>query len=420
MLEINAMKLSGAGEEKNMVPRVLFVDHTASLGGAQLALLRLVAALDRRRFDLRVILFSDGPLAEKLRQAGAVVDILPLSKSIATTSRHAAGKSLWNIGTILTIARYVFRLARLMRTMKVDLVHTNSLKSDLIGGIAALLAGKTLIWHIHDRIAGDYMPVWTARALRLLAMKMPHRLIANSQSSLQALEPYPVATCDVIFPGVELADFSPVKVVKDDSHPIVGIVGRLSPTKGQDIFLRAVPAVLRRHANVRFHIIGSAMFNDASYETELRMLTESLGISAAVEFVGFVDDIAHYLPRLSVLVHASTIPEPFGQVIIEAMAAGVPLVAVGTGGVPELVIAGVTGLLIPPADEVKLADAVCELLEDPDKGLAMASQARQRVEDLFTIQRTARMVESVYGKLLGAGRRKGPMINAGCLSEERC
>jgi glycosyltransferase involved in cell wall biosynthesis len=397
-------------EGEAVTRRILFVDHTASLGGAQLALLRLVRTLDHRRFDIRVILFSDGPLTDKLRSAGAAVEILPLSKSIIATSRHAASQSLLRVGTMLTLLRHVVRLSRIMRIRKVDLVHTNSLKSDFIGGLAALLAGKTLIWHIHDRIAGDYMPRMTARAFWLLALLVPSRLILNSQSSLEALKPYPITKCDVIFPGVDLAEFPAVKSDRESFDPVVGIVGRLSPTKGQDIFLRAASLVHRRHPNVQFQIVGSAMFNDADYEGEMRRLADSLGISAFVEFVGFVDDIGRYLPRLSILVHASTTPEPFGQVIVEAMAAGVPVVAVGTGGVPEIVVKDVTGLLVPPADSSRLAEAICEMLENPSKTLEMATRARKRVEDLFAIQRTARMVENVYDKLLGPRRFKNTPV----------
>ncbi len=390
--------------------RILFVDHTASLGGAQLALLRLVRTLDHRRFDIRVILFSDGPLTDKLREAGATVEILPLSESITATSRHAASKSLLRVGTMLTILRHVVRLSRIMRIRKADLVHTNSLKSDLIGGFAALLARKTLIWHIHDRISGDYMPRMTAGALWLLALLLPGRLILNSESSLKALKPYPVTKCDVIFPGVDLDEFPAIKSDRKSFEPVVGIVGRLSPTKGQDIFLRSALLVHRRHPNVRFQIVGSAMFNDAEYEGEMRRLADSLGISAFVAFVGFVDDIGRYLPRLSILVHASTTPEPFGQVIVEAMASGVAVVAVGTGGVPEIVVEGVTGLLVPPADSSSLAEAICEMLENPRKSLEMATQARKRVEDLFVIQRTARMVENVYDNLLGPRRFKNTPV----------
>jgi glycosyltransferase involved in cell wall biosynthesis len=385
-------------------PRILFLDHTASLGGAELALLRLVREVDQSRFDLRVVLFSDGPLVRQLRDAGASVEILPLAESILKTSRHAAGESLLRLGTVWTTLRHIVRLAGFIRRQRIDLVHTNSLKADLIGGLAALLAGRRFIWHVHDRVASDYMPWPVVRAFSFLAHKLPHYLITNSQSTLETLLPYPRTQCDVIYPGVNLADIAvPVEPVLRDPQAgaLIGLVGRISPTKGQDIFLRAAAQVLQRFPNVRFQIVGSALFNDSGYETRMRQLASSLNLDGVVEFTGFVTDVEQRIAKLDLLVHASTTPEPFGQVVIEGLAAGKPVVATNAGGIPEIIVHRENGLLVPPGDVADMADAICCLLGEPDLARSLAARGRARVAQLFTIQRTARQVEKVYATLLG-------------------
>ena len=385
-------------------PRILFLDHTASLGGAELALLRLVRELDRSRFEIMVVLFSDGPLVSELRQAEVRVEVLPLSKSVVATSRHAATGNLFGFRNLWATLSFILRLAGWIRRERIDLVHTNSLKADLIGGFAALLARRCSVWHVHDRVAKDYMPSPVVQAFSFLARKLPDYLITNSQSTLETLLPYPRTQCHVIYPGVNLADITvPAKPVlrNPQAQALIGLVGRISQTKGQDMFLHAAAQVLQRFPNVRFQIIGSALFNDSGYETYVRQLVSSLNLEEVVEFTGFVTDVEQRIAKLDLLVHASPTPEPFGQVVVEGLAAGKPVVATNAGGIPEIIVHNESGLLVPPGDVARMADAICCLLAEPELARSLAARGRARVAQLFTIQRTARQVEKVYATLLG-------------------
>jgi glycosyltransferase involved in cell wall biosynthesis len=180
----------------------------------------------------------------------------------------------------------------------------------------------------------------------------------------------------------------------------VGLVGRISPWKGQHIFIQAAALVNQRFPHARFFIIGAALFGEDQYEQEVRQLPRQLGIHENVEFSGFRNDIGRAIAELDLLVHASTIGEPFGQVIIEGMAAGKPVVATNGGGVPEIVEDGRTGILVPMADIEAMASAICRILSDPASAKAMGLRARQSVADHFTIEQTARRVEAVYAELL--------------------
>jgi glycosyltransferase involved in cell wall biosynthesis len=180
---------------------------------------------------------------------------------------------------------------------------------------------------------------------------------------------------------------------------VVGIVGRLAPWKGQHIFLEAVANLSRRHPGLRARIIGSALFGEAEYVDNLRRLAKEFGIADVVEFAGFRHDIGGELAQLTVAVHASIVPEPFGQVVVEAMACGVPVVATEGGGPAEVVSHGIDGLLVQPGDAKAMADAIAELLEDGELRTRLAEAAALKAHR-YRPEQVATEVEAVYEAVL--------------------
>ncbi len=391
--------------------RVLFFDHTAALGGGEIALVNLVRCLNLAKIKPIVVLASPGPLVGRL-SAIADTHVLPLSPRVATHRKEKLGvATLFRVGDALRVLLYIGRLARFIRANKIDVVHTNSLKADIIGGAAARLARRPVIWHVRDRIEDDYLPTRVVRAFRWLARVVPNYVVANSAATLGTLRlgkrvrgtsipsGIEVKGRTVVVPdGTDLATLAETR----DSRSLcrVGLVGRISPWKGQHIFIQAAALVNQRFPHARFFIIGAALFGEDQYEQEVRQLPRQLGIQDSVEFSGFRDDIGRAIAELDLLVHASTIGEPFGQVIIEGMAAGKPVVATNGGGVPEIVEDGRTGILVPMADVEAMASAISQVLSDPVSAKAMGIRARQSVADHFTIEQTARRVEAVYAELL--------------------
>lgn len=386
--------------------RVAILDHTAALGGAELALLRL---LDHLPPDVatHTILFADGPLAAALRAQGHSVEMFPLDPGIATVDRHAAGRSpLVAARNAARTLPFALRLGFQLRHLAPDVIHTTSLKADLIGVPAAWIARRPLVWHVHDRISPDYLPGPMARVVRALARHVPRQVIVNSAATAATLPG--VRNLTIAHPG-----FSPDQVGPSPADrtapptPVVGLLGRISPTKGQLVLVRAAAQVLRRHPEVTFRIIGDALFGEEDYAAAVRHEAESLGVATNIEFTGFVADPAAALDGLTLCVHASPTPEPFGQVVVEAMIRGVPVVATRGGGVTEIVepdgAVSPLGWLVPPSDHRELAEAILEALDHPDLALSRAEAARTSALERFPIERTAATVSEVW-RSVGRGR----------------
>ena len=413
--------------------RILYVDHTAKMSGGEIALLNMLGYLDRTRFEPLVLLISDGPLREKLEDARIETCLLPISPSVLETRKDALGpRTLLRLRDVVLSGRYVFTLAKFMREHRIDLVHTNSLKADILGGFAARLARIPLLWHIRDRIDVDYLPRTVVWLFRRLCYWLPNYVVANSQATLDTLQIKEKHRSSAVYSSVEIS--TRLLVVHDGvphqpilrpiiysgpysagleqiqpqiQQPVLGLVGRISSWKGQHIFLQAAALVKKRFPLVRIQIIGSAMFNEEAYEAEIRALTATLELEDAVEFLGFRSDIPEIIDGLTVLVHASITAEPFGQVIVEGMVAGKPVVATDGGGAQEIVISGETGLLVPMNDVASMAEAILFLLDHPDIALEMGRRGQQRALEHFSIERTARNIEAVYDQILqthAAGR----------------
>jgi glycosyltransferase involved in cell wall biosynthesis len=388
--------------------RVAFVNHTAELGGGEIALLELIRHLDPARIQPVVILFAEGPLAPLLREV-AEVHILTLSPTVLRAKKDGLGiQSLLSGGPILAALAFLYRLHRLLRSLKPQIVYTNSLKADLLGGVAGRLAGVPVIWHVRDRIAPDYLPGKVVSLIRLLAKVIPRYIVANSASTLSTLNlpltSDPARHACVIHDGVDPAKYAAAPAREATEPLTVGLIGRISPWKGQDIFLEAIRLLRDAHpaaySGTRFEIIGVATFGELDFERRIRQLQQAHELTGSVHFTGFEPDIPQRLTQLDIVVHASTIPEPFGQVIIEGMAAGLPVIATNGGGVPEIVLDGITSILVPMRDAQAMADAMARLLGDAGLRTRMGTAARARILHSFPIQRTAKAVENVCSQVL--------------------
>jgi glycosyltransferase involved in cell wall biosynthesis len=391
--------------------RVAFFDHTAKIGGGEIALANLIRNIDRSMVYPIVLLSADGPLVERLR-GEAEVHVLPLEETVAGAAKDSLGwRSLFRLQESIATLRYIRKVSAFLREMQIDLIHTNSLKADIIGGIAAKRSRIPVVWHVRDRIEPDYLPGSVVRIFRVLSRILPDFVIANSAATLKTIHLGRKRQGLAIPSGVVLEERT--RVVHDgyeveaadqnvDSGPVrrVGLVGRISPWKGQHIFIQAAAIVHQEFPKLIFEIIGAALFEERAYEQQLHDLCASLGLTNAVKFAGFVEQVSARIAQLEIIVHASTTGEPFGQVIIEGMAAAKPVVATNGGGVPEIVQDGVTGLLVPMGDARKMAEAILYLLKNPELGEQMGARGRVRALDQFTIHQTARKVEAVYKEVL--------------------
>jgi glycosyltransferase involved in cell wall biosynthesis len=377
-------------------PRVVYLDHTAQPSGAELSLARTLGAATG--FDAHVVLAADGPLVPLLDRGATSLEVLPMAESARGLARGRVGARL-PVGSAAATARYVLRLTRRLRRLRPDVVHTNSLKAAVYGGVAARLAGVPVVWHVHDRIADDYLPRAAVRLVRGLAPRLADHVVVNSEATaatLPASVPVTVLPEAVPRPGGdrERAGGSPGR----DGPLRVGIVGRLSPWKGQDLFLRAFARAFP-DGDERAVVVGGALFGEHDVEERLRSLVADLGIADRVELLGHRDDVAGQLRRLDVLVHASLIPEPFGMVVAEGMAAGLAVVAADAAGPAEIIERDVDGILYPIGDEAALADALRRLAADPALRRELGDAARRRARD-FEPAVVAAALREVYQRVL--------------------
>jgi glycosyltransferase involved in cell wall biosynthesis len=381
--------------------RVTYVGHVAQLSGGEIALSRLIEALDE--VDAHVILAESGPLVARLLASGATVEVLPMRERTRGLRKDRVGATRLPLAAILDTAIYTLRLARRLRAIRPDLVHTNTLKAGVYGSIAARLVGIPVVWHVRDRIERGYLKRSTAIVLRALISTLPSGVLVNSKATGSTLwstsRPKRVVYSLVRTPtGLPFTS-------NDEGYRdpfVVGMVGRLAPWKGQHVFLEAFARAFPDGSEVAA-VVGGAMFGNAEtrYGDELRGTARSRGIVGRVRFRGFRDDVWSELSNMDVFVHASISPEPFGQVIVEAMAAGVPVIAASGGGASEIVTDGFDGLLYPAGDIDALAARMRQLRDDPALGASLRTNALTTVER-FSAAAAVSSVMGLYEQLHGA------------------
>jgi len=387
---------------------VVYVQPTSEVGGSDIALYNLVSHLDRRAYRPVVVVPRPGPLVPMLQAAGVRTLVHPMLqlrpvKDPAYQLRYLAGFGATVVG-----------LVRLLRRESADLVHTNSLYS-LYGAWAAWAARVPHVWHVREipDAPRSLCELLAAMALRRSVRVIPMTEAVGELFKRRRAKPQQV---QAIPDGIDLTRFHPG--VRGDrirdalgtapGVPLVGFVARLDPWKGADVFVRAAAAVASRYPNARFLVCGGELPGYGAYAASVKELARSLGLGDRIAFTGWtyrLDDIPEVMAAVDVLVHTSVRPEPFGLVLVEAMATAKPVVAAADGGVPEVVEAGVTGLLVPPGDSEGVADAIVSLLTHSSMAAAMGWAGRQRAERLFEVGGYARRIEGLYDEVLSSAAK---------------
>jgi len=366
--------------------RTLHLAHTSASSGGEIALLRLLGALDRDAVDSVLVCAEDGRLVEDARRHGVPTLVEPLPPAIRDRRRQQAGQ-VSTLALVPSLVAYAARVARVARAHRADAIHTNSLKALVYGLLAGRLAGIPVVAHLRDDLSQlNAGPAGTA--VRSSLRRLP-AVVVGCSSYVLAVAGVDASRARVVYTGVPRAELAD-GIAPRSGPPVVGMVARVSPWKGQDLFLRAAARVAVRRPDVRFRIIGAPLFGEEPYLREIERLAARRPLAGRVELTGFVPDPRTAYDQLTVAVAASVLPEPFGNVIVEAMARGLPVVAPAEGGPTEIITSGVDGLLIPPRDPAALARAILSLLDDPSRTVALAGEALRTVETRFTLESSAR------------------------------
>lgn len=344
------------------------------LGGAEEMIWLFLKHVERPRIEPFVVFLDAGPWEREVAELGIETTVIP------------AGR----LRNIASSGRVVTRLASLLRRRKPNLLLNWAPKTHLYGAPAAQVAGMggRVIWWQHG-IPHDH---WMDR----LATLLPARAIGCSSAAaadVQSRRLRPTRRTFAVHPGVEIPPVDEESRARvrgrlgvGDGRALVVTVGRLHPLKGQDRFVQALATLRDRGRDFRALIVGGAAYGfTPDYEPYVKGLVQELGLTDMVTFTGQVEDPTEYVRAADIAVNAS-VNENLSLSILEGMALGVPFVAVGDGGSPEIIDDGRSGLLVPEPSPAVLANALDDLLLDPARVRAMGAQARQTIESRFTAQ----------------------------------
>ncbi len=404
--------------------KMLIVNHAVELGGAERVLLRNLDALDRSLFTPALACPSDGPLAREAERRGLRVHLGHPSPRLLNIRRRSLGGSLAVLPLYAwDMAASVVRLAGLVRREGFDLVYTNSAKADIYGSLAGRAARRPVVWRLHDIVDPQAFNGLNRFLFRACATLFCARVLAVSDAVRRALVEQGVSAGKVVtvYNGFDLAEAEAAPDGReareglgiDPGAPVAAFVGRLVDWKGADYFLRAAALAARDLPAARFLVVGDAVLGEQGYADSLKGLARELGLEDKVIFTGWREDIPALIRAADVLVHSSILPEPLATVIIEAMALGRPVVAARDGGVPEMVVEGETGLMVPPRDAGALASAVTAVLSDPALAERMGEAGQRRAAGLFELGANTRRLEEELLAVLEENGRGGRAGGAG-------
>ncbi|HEY3383879.1 MAG TPA: glycosyltransferase [Vicinamibacterales bacterium] len=360
--------------------RLLQVTHDLEIGGLQRVVATLCRAVDQTRFDVRVLcLRALGPFTANIEQLGIPVTLIPQTGKTDYLS--------------------FLKVARILRSERIDVIHTHNTQPFIDGTLAALLSGvRTIVHTDHARDFPDKRRYMVAE--RVMAT-FAYRVVGVSEhtsANLQRYERIPGRKIETIPNGIDGSVFDiPVdreakrrKLGIPDDAVVLGIGVRLTDQKGITYLLKALPKVVARFPRVVLVVAG-----EGPLEEDLRVEAEHLELAGHVKFVGPRTDMPELLKVFDLYVLPS-LWEGLPMVLLEAMAAGCPIVATNVGGVSSAIETGVNGMLVPPSDPEGLADAITTLLGDQSLRRRFAENARQVFEMRFSAETMTRRYERLY------------------------
>ncbi len=383
--------------ERLRAKKILFVDHTPFVGGAQLSLIAHVESLDKAEFIGEIACSTQAEqlgLAQKYSQAGIVFASVDFPR-LRPFGVKAVGR--W--------FRSVSELRRLVRSRKPDLVVANTVRASLVASLAAFLEGVPSCWFIRDMT----FPLGLFMAFGIL----PRRIIFNSKATKRhyASAFWGGVKGELVYIGrnfhkkLQHADHGAIARQRNEWRDgqdvlLVGFVGRLVRWKGAQTLVEAMRILKRRGVPAKAIILGTGSGQEGDNEDELKRAAEAWGLSGHVIFAGHKNDLVVPMAALDALALTSIEPEPFSSAVVDAMQAGLVVVGTAIGGTPEIVKDGETGLLVSPDRPEELAAAVERLVKD--KGLfdRLSANGRESAVGEYAAEHTTAQIMKIYSSIV--------------------
>jgi glycosyltransferase involved in cell wall biosynthesis len=401
--------------------RILYIEKPTFVGGSVISLYELVRGLDTSRYEPLVVFYGPNPYRDRFRAVGVSVITLNDQPPVAvamTGSQRDIAASLSRYGSWLAVgyrtAKQMYllarrdwplarRLARLIKEEAIDLVHcNNSLNRAAV--VAVRLADVPCITHVRKLHSLSVVDRYVARDVDSFVY------ISRAVEQCYRRQGVPVSKGQVVYNPIDVQAFAQADHRAElraefgltDHDWLISNVGRLDWWKGHEYFLEAMAEVIQSHPNAKALIVGAPDLAPLSqdYCQRLQQSVTDLRLSGHVIFTGFRKDVPRIMAASDIVVHSSSEPEPFGRVIVEAMAAGRPVVATAAGGVLDIIEDQVTGLLVPPKNATLMAKAIQQLLQNRDQAEMIGQRAQQKAQRRFSVEQHVKAVERVYQKTL--------------------
>jgi len=388
---------------------VLFIHHANDMYGADIGLLHTLKSLDPNKYYPIVILPSDMPatgmLSSELDRLGVEYHIAPLG---ILRRKYLTARAILPLA--LEFLKGVAYVRATARSRGAALVYINTIVT-VSGAIGGKLAGVPVLWHIREILAMPRPVRWMiykaislcadrivciSRAVRDSLLKEAPTLAKKSVVVYNAVS---VATGTGVGRGIGLRE--ELEVPHD--APLVGMVGRITHWKGQEILAEAARLVLRKHPDAYFVAVGSYFADESHYLSKLESLINSLGLDDRFRLADYRPNVTDVYRALDIFVLPSIKPEPFGRVTVEAMTQGRAVIATNHGGSCELIQEGVTGMLVPPSDPKSLAAAIELLLADRPLREKMGRTAAVYAQENFGLAGYQDRMRDVMDRLVAAG-----------------
>ena len=389
--------------------KILSINNTADVYGSARCMERVFGRFAREGHEVHAVLPKAGPLVGLLEAQGVHVHIHPELRGIER--RHFRSLAGF-LDFVFHLPLSVISLARLIRKQRIDVVHTNSLVLPT-PALAALLTGRTHIWHVRELVR-EFGSL--SKPYQHVVHRLSSAIVAISQCTLDDFLPALRDKIHVIYDGLDESAFqvnpvhrSQIRGLVPSEVLLVGVIGRIKwHRKGQEILVKAAALLKHRHPDVRYVIIGSAAPGNEDHEVRLRALIDSLGLHETIALLGDTQDPASAFAALDIAVVPPVDPEPFGCVVIEAMAAGTPVVGSDSAGISEQIVDGISGLVFTPGDAEALARELDRLFVDRGLRERLAEAGLRRVRDTFSLESTCRAMADLFTHVATARSGRAP------------
>ena len=369
--------------EPQNVLRILYLNGWSSChGGSSTSLLDIIRSLDRNRFEPQVLCPEPGPLPDRLMEMG-----------IPVTTRKIVAMSKENM---VSFVRDMFWHIRFLQLKNIDLVHANTgcWRGSIV--VACRWLKIPYLQHVRNPLKNFQSD---------FSLKLARQIIVNSNDCGKELlnnEKFRDKTI-TIYNSVDLSLYNDAKddrrdEINADNRPVIGFVGQLTPRKGTITLIQALPQILKQFPDTLLVIVGRPPENECEYEEECKNLVNDFQLTRNVKFMGFRRDVPAWMRTFDVFA-LPTRSEPFGKVIIEAMAAGCPVVSTRVGGIPEIITRADLGSLVTPDDPAAIASEIIKFLSDSSRRKKIGNSAQQYVREKFSLKTMINNLSQLYSEV---------------------